>query len=263
MILLLLLASPADAARIKVIGELTHEATLAPGQLAEGRFEIRNNGDTPQEVRIYQQDYRFQADGSNDFLEPGTLDRSNAGWVAWTPHQLVLQPGETAPVAWEMRLPADAEQDGTFWSTLMVEPVLPAPEENQGAVVVNTLFRYAIQMVTQVGEAEAALAFAAPHLLDQDGAARLRVDLENTGGRSLVPNVWVDVFREDGERMGRFDAGALRLYPGTSGRFVFDLQGLPPGRYSALVVADNGDAAVFGAQYTLELGGTRTASATP
>jgi len=44
----------------------------------------------------------------------------------------------------------------------------------------------------------------------------------------------------------------MRIYPGTSVRHKIDLSSLPGGKYMALVVADNGDEYIFGAQYTLE-----------
>ena len=50
----------------------------------------------------------------------------------------------------------------------------------------------------------------------------------------------------------RFETDRKRLYPGTSVRYSVDLTEVASGSYQALVVVDNGDEHVFGAQYGLE-----------
>jgi hypothetical protein len=53
--------------------------------------------------------------------------------------------------------------------------------------------------------------------------------------------------------VGRFEAGAERIFPGSSVRSQFQLGALAAGTYQALVIADAGDVGVFGARYTLEV----------
>ena len=60
---------------ILVVGEMTREAKAGPGDKAEGKLILRNQGDKPQDVKIYQTDYHFTAAGNNTYGEPGKLPR--------------------------------------------------------------------------------------------------------------------------------------------------------------------------------------------
>lgn len=119
---------------------------------------------------------------------------------------------------------------------------------------IRQVVRYAIQLVTHMGETGSReIRFADRALvLGEDGTRRLHVDVENTGERSLRPYLWVELHDSTGGRLGRFESDRKRLYPGTSVRYMIDLSGAPSGSYQALVVVDNGDEHVFGAEYGLE-----------
>lgn len=82
--LLLVLAvwlRPASA-NIDVDGDMIVVRSAAPGETYEGDIVIRNNGDEPEEIKVYQTDYSFQCNGSNSYGEPGKLPRSNAVWIS-------------------------------------------------------------------------------------------------------------------------------------------------------------------------------------
>jgi len=68
----------------------------------------------------------------------------------------------------------------------------------------------------------------------------------------MHPSVHVDLFDEQGTQKGKFEGTQYRLYPGTSVRERILFDGVPGGTYTALVVIDDGDDDVFGAQYRLE-----------
>lgn len=248
------------AAEVSVIGGLTREVTLDPGGRTEGRIILRNAGDEPQEVKVYQTDYRFWADGRNEYGEPGGVPRSNARWITHSPQQLTIPPRATESVYYTIQAPAQEGLCGTYWSMLMVEPIAaetlepPQPEEDRVTIGIRTVMRYAIQMVTHIGDTGVReLKFADKQLIVEGEKRALRLDLENTGERWLVPRVWVELYDEQGTSLGRFEGGQFRIYPGCSVRYQIDLSEVPPGKYRALIVADNGDEYVFGAQYDLEL----------
>ena len=87
----------------------------------------------------------------------------------------------------------------------------------------------------------------------KDGKRQLLVDVENTGERWLRGTLWVELYAKEGALVGRFDAGRLRMYPGTSVRYTVDLAGVLAGSYKALIVIDCGDDDVFGANVNLVL----------
>ena len=253
-------AQTALAAPVSVVGGLTREATLQPGAKTEGRIVLRNSTDQPQEVKVYQTDYLFWADGRNQYGEPGSTPRSNARWIVHTPQQLTVPPRATESVYYTIQVPAQEDLRGTYWSMLMVEPISaetlepPKPEEGKVTIGIRSVMRYAIQIVTHIGDTGTRdLKFADKQLLVEEGKPTLRLDLENTGERWLRPLIWAELYDQQGLSLGRFEGGRFRIYPGCSVRYHIDLSEVPAGKYRALIVADNGDEYVFGAQYDLDL----------
>jgi hypothetical protein len=260
-IIVLLCASLLPAAGdVCLVGGLAREVTLEPGGKSEGRIILQNRAEEPQDIKVYQTDYLFYADGRNVYGEPGSVPRSNSSWITFSPSQFVIPPKETRSVYYTIQVPPTKDLAGTFWSMLMIEPQSAAapqtqsPEETKAEVSVRTVLRYGIQVVTDIGEMGTREMRFADRRLVVDGEKRtLELDIENTGERWLRPMVWAELYDEHGVSIGRFDGGRLRLYPGCSARFAIDLSQVPPGPYQALVVADNGDENVFGAQYKLEI----------
>ncbi|TNE86461.1 MAG: hypothetical protein EP330_22245 [Deltaproteobacteria bacterium] len=256
--LLLLLGSPALASDILVLGSLVHEARLAPGQQASGTFEVRNDGEEQASVLLYQRDYVFQADGSNQFPEPGAHPRSNASHVRFEPEQLTIPAGGTAEVRWTLATPAGESRTGSLWSVLMVEPMAeqfqPESAGNERNLAITTVYRTGVQLVTHLGNArDPKLEFTAGSLDQEAGAALLSVDVSNTGDAGLAPQVYAELYDAEGNRVGRYTAGERRIYPGCSARFHIDLAAVPSGTYVAWVIADDGQDHVFGSQLPLAL----------
>jgi len=239
---------------------MTVNKTLPPGGQTSGNIDIANNGKEAETVRIYQTDYMFSADGKNNFGPPGSVPRSNAKWIKFTPTQVTVAPGEKASIFYEIAVPEISDLRGTYWSVIMVEPVPkaalepPSAKKDKVAIGVQAVFRHAVQMITHIGDTgERALKFASKRLENRDGKVFLVLDVENTGERWLVPALYVDLADQSGRSLGRFEGGKLRIFPGCSVRYFVDLGALKPGGYNALVIADCGEEKLFGARYTLEV----------
>jgi hypothetical protein len=69
----------------------------------------------------------------------------------------------------------------------------------------------------------------------------------------LRPFLTLELYDEQGLAAGTFEGGRWRIYPGTSVRYAVDLSKVDKGKYSALILVDNKDENVFGAQYSLEI----------
>lgn len=249
----LLVTSPL-AAQISVVSSTLEERAAAPGEQYTGTIRVRNAGAEPRQARVSAADYRFHADGRTFFEQPGTVARSNAAWVRFTPAQLTLAPGEEATVAYTVSVPADAGLRGTYWSVLMVEAVDDVPAAvRAGRVGIAPSIRYAVQLATHVGQAERRIALEGAHLATEGGARALQVDVVNTGGHADRLELRVDLFDAEGAPAGRLTSTRGLVYPGTSIRQRFDLASLPAGTYRALLVVDTGTDDVFGAEYTLRL----------
>jgi hypothetical protein len=259
--LTLLLVATFAGAEIMVSGALTYEHEVAPGKTYEGSITILNPDREVREVKVYQTDYLFYADGATYYGDPGTMPRSNTRWITFTPKQFALPGGEQITVRYTIQVPNDAQLAGTYWSILMVEPVSPdSPEsgsqaaKDQVTLGVRQVLRYAVQVVTHVGQTGSRkLKFAKVQLASTEGRRQLLVDAENTGERWLRGPLWVELYDQGGAMVGRYEAIRLRIYPGTSVRYTIDLAGVLAGTYKALIVIDCGGDDVFGANLSLVL----------
>ncbi len=257
--LTLLLCVPLESeAGITVIGGLSRESNAQPGEEYQGTIVLGNNGTTPEEVKIFQTDYLFFADGSNRYDKPGTVPRSNAGWITFSPARMTILPKERAFVDYTVKVPAATDLTGTYWSMMIVEPIPknhPESPSEEGKIKmgITQVIRYGIQLLTHIGDTGTRkIKISDKSLIEENGKRILQIDIENIGERWLMPSVWAELYNEKGRQMGRFEGTLSRIYPGTSVRQRIDLTGIPTGQYKTLVVVDNGDEYVFGAQYQLD-----------
>jgi hypothetical protein len=264
-----------SSAGISIMGELAQEKALESGEKYEGTINLKNTGQTVCQVNVYQTDYLFYADGTNVYGEAGAAPRSNASWLSVRPSRLTMLPNEIACVYYTVQVPEpkqlalvndpmdvteSPELMGTYWSMVMIEPV---PEmgaesiENETGKIkmgIQTRIRYGIQIITNIGDTGSRkIEFQNKNLLSRDGKTILQMDMANIGQRWLYPVVWAELFDQEGKNLGRFESNRERIYPGCSVRHTIELTDIPPGKYQALIVADNGDEYVFGAKYNFEI----------
>lgn len=253
-----LIASTVKAG-LSIIGGLSHQKTAKLGEIYKGSILIKNNSAEPGEAKVYQTDYTFCFDGSNNYGPPGKLERSNANWLAFNPHRLIIPPGEVLTVNYTVKVPDNPNLVGTYWSMLMVEdipktsPESSQPEKGKTKIGITQVMRYGVQMITNIGDTgERNLKFLQTKLLKEAEKRILQVDIENIGQSLLKSSLWAELYDESGRYIGRFDGGRKHLYPGTSVRYKVDLTDTPEGTYKALVVADCGGDDIFGANYNFK-----------
>ncbi len=241
-------------AQVIVIGELTQEKNVSPGDSYNGTVMLQNVGTDSGEVKVYLQDYLFSFNGTSQYLKQGTVQRSNNAWISFSPKQVSVPPKERSIVNYTVNVPRVDTLRGTYWSMLIVEPVSeigPAPEKG---IAVHTVIRYGIQIITNIGDTGSRkLKFLHTKLLKEKGKRFLQVDIENDGERILRPKLLTELYDGSGNKIGTYEAEAHRIYPGTSIRQRVDLSEVPVGTYKALVIADCGGDDLFGAQYTLKI----------
>lgn len=248
-----------SVAGVSVTSGLTYEKEADPGGTYKGTVQLRNNGESPQEVKIYQTDYLFFCDGRNIYGEPGKDPRSNADWITFSPRRLTISPRGTAQVNYTVEVPDNKTLTGTYWSMIMIEgissssPEAVRQEKDKVTFGISQVIRYGLQMRTQIGDTGTRkLKFLKTRLLKEDKRRILQLDIENIGERLLRPALWAELYDEKGKSVGKFEGGKLGVYPATSVRFRIDLSQVPKGKYKALVVADCGGDDLFGATYTLK-----------
>lgn len=241
-------------AQIAVQGKLTHEFVVEPGRSYAGEIVIINTTDSLTGVESTQSDYLFFADGSNVYGDPGSMPRSNAGWISFYASP-IIEPGETVSIPFTIKVPNDPSLVGTYWSMILITPQLPPAETPEEGVGIQQRMGYGIQIVTHIGDTgERKISISEVKLLREEEGPVLQLDVENTGERWVRPEVWAELYGDEaGTAAGRFESSQLRIYPGCSVRYRFVLSEISSGHYKALVVFDNGDEYVWGAQYDLEL----------
>jgi hypothetical protein len=249
-----------SSAAIIVTGSLTHEYEVAPGASYEGSIDVLNQGNDPQEVKAYQTDYSFSADGKVLYGDGGSLPRSNARWITMSPRQFTIPPNETVTIRFTVQVPSDAAMKGTYWSVVMVEPVPPGSAESSASgpknigMGISQVLRYAVQIVTHIGASGTRLLkFSQIQLAAESEKRVLLVDVQNTGERWLRGTLWVDLYDSAGKHLAKLDGGRQRIFPGTSVRFSVDLVGVKQSTYKALIVVDCGGDDVFGTNVNLVL----------
>ncbi|MGE5558832.1 MAG: hypothetical protein ACM3WV_09495 [Bacillota bacterium] len=248
-------------ANISVAGSLSHEKTAQPGTIYEGVIELNNPDKVSSEVKIYATDYLFYADGRNIYGLPGTNPLSNAEWITLSEQRATVPPQNKVPVHYTVKVPQDQNLKGTYWSMVMIEPVKKAgisgttPKKNRTTLGVSVQIRYGVQLITNIGNTGARKIKFSNMKLFGDGKDKIfRFDVENIGERGLSPSVTVQLYSAEGKSLGRYNGKTLRIFPGCSVRQEIILGNMPKGNYKALVIADNGDEYVFGAQYDLKVG---------
>jgi hypothetical protein len=258
----LFLASLATAARaqITVVGGGVEEHAAHPGETYSGTLRLRNDGRETEEAKLYLTDYTFSADGTTRYAAAGSLPRSSARWVTFSPAQVRIPAGGEATVGYTVAVPAGAALSGTYWSMLMVEGIARGSAESTASanarvrVGIQPSIRYGVQIATTLdGAGTPRVAFANARAFAAAQGKVLELDLANAGDVAYRPEIRVELFDDAGRKAGSFTSRRGLLYPGTSLRQTFELGAVPAGSYQALVVADTGGDQVYGAQYRLKL----------
>jgi hypothetical protein len=244
----------ASFANIIVLNGLTHENQAEPGKSYRGTVQIQNASEKNRSVRIYQRDYWFSYTGESKHDPAGTSERSNATWISFNPELLDLGPNETAAINFEVVVPGES-LSGTYWSVIMVEGIVPPDTTGYSSgVTINTAIRYAVQIVTNIGETGTSdIQFLGMELGREKETTLLHVALENTGERMLRPELAVELFDAEGNSLGVVKAERRKTYPGTSVMITLELKGIKPGNYNGVLVADCENDHVFGTNVSFEI----------
>jgi len=255
LIAILIFSAAVSTASIVVLNGLTHENRVQPGETYRGSIQIQNTGKNNRSVRIYQRDYWFSYTGESKHDPAGTMARSNAGWISYTPELITLDSSEVTTIDFEVKVPENDTLRGTYWSVIMVEGITP-PDTSQieSGVRINTAIRYAVQIITNIGNTGTSdLQFLGLELAKQEEENVLYVAVENTGERILRPKMNLELFDESGNTVGIINSDPRKAFPGTSVMSTLTLEGIKPGNYNGVLVADCGEDRLYGTNLTLEI----------
>lgn len=243
--------------QITVMGTLTRHREAVPGEEYEGIITLKNAGKETAQAKVYLKDYTFMAEGETGYPEPGSIARSNAGWITLSSSTAVLAPGEIADIKYTLNIPSSDSLAGTYWSMIFIEGIPEKQEYEEGeepTISIRQVLRYGLQIVTDFSEgAEANLGFTNTKIIKTEEGRFFSVDLNNSGTLWLNGDIYMEVYSTEGEYVTTLDGGQFRTYPQTSLQRTFNLDGLAAGTYKALLIADAGGDNLFGGNYNLVL----------
>ncbi len=129
------------------------------------------------------------------------------------------------------------------------------PKDAKAQMGIMQTIRYGIQIATTISKTGEKKIQIVDHKIikKEDGKRILQIDVENIGEIAMRPDVYVELFNEQGTSLGKFPGVKYRIYPGTSVRQSVDISSVGRGTYKALVVVDAGGDDVFGVQYTIKI----------
>lgn len=116
--------------------------------------------------------------------------------------------------------------------------------------------RYAIQIITNIGKTgNGQLEFQQPGVVQEGDKSYFDFIMVNTGERLISPDVKMELIDVNtGMSVKVFSAPKNGMYPTTSTKWRFPLEGIATGKtYKAVIVADGSGEDVFGMEYTIIL----------
>jgi len=232
-------------ANVIVTNGLTHIHTLQEGMVESGYIGLENPTDKIQRVRIYINDYSHNCKGESLFDAPGVNNRTNSNWLKLGVTEVVIPPNTKNRVNYSVNVPDSEEFDGTYWSVIFVEVVDDLDTANlMQNFSVRTKIRYAIQIITNIGEGEGLLKFTEIDYQKETNQVRLHVT--NEGSRLQKPEIKIQVYDNNDDLVTEVEARAQKIYPGYCKQYVVPLE-LEKGKvYKGVVIADSGGEDVFG-----------------
>ncbi|MGQ9601088.1 MAG: fimbrial biogenesis chaperone [Candidatus Bipolaricaulia bacterium] len=256
-LLVLLVALLAWSASASIgVGPLTLIIDAGPGGSGSGYFKVINNGQNPEEVTISLSDWTLGPDGGIQFAEPGTVDRSLANWISYSPATFRLEPGQLQRVDFTITVPS--EKGGDHWALFFVEGSEVTPvAETTGALTttVGVKVRYGIKVFQRDPAATRIGRITGLELLSLE-PLKLELSFANAGDGVLFRVTGQMEIRDaTGTTVRTLEIEEFTVLPGGARELVLEDKGerLPPGDYIALAIIDFGGDYLVGQQLQFKI----------
>lgn len=236
---------------VQLLGDLTYEYQVSQGQVINGQLQIYNPDATQATIQVVKKDADTRKQNRHH-------SRSNLRWMTLSQEMLTIAPRSTVNVSYRIQIPRGVAQ-GTHWSKLFIEPVSQNQtnrinEAGTYTVGIKQKVRYSVNIMTHVGEGRAQLTFQSPKIMKKQSQRFFQFDIHNQGSQHSLPEVSIDIFTQQGQRVRSIHGNQRGLFPGYSKTFEISLQGIHPGQYKALLVAtDQKTGRTFGTDINLTI----------
>ncbi|WP_185288449.1 WxL protein host-binding domain-containing protein [Chryseobacterium lactis] len=244
-------------AGIVVLNGLTHSYKIENGKVYKGKIAIENTSSTPQNVKLFLQDFTYHADGTFNYTELHTNNRTNGNWIKLNTNLVTLKGKEKTEVFYEITVPNQALDPGSYWSVIIVEPVDDIkPSDNKPGVNITSVVRYAVQVITDIEteKAKPDLKFENVKVEKEEGKQTVKIAIANNGNLYCRPTASIELYhRKTGKKIGTFSSLTMGLLPTTSKTFPIEISKVPPDQYTATIMATDEEENAFAINVELEV----------
>ncbi|MFN3784068.1 MAG: hypothetical protein ACK4R6_09120 [Spirosomataceae bacterium] len=253
-LLFFLLISTLEMARVTIINGLTHIHSLKPGSTTKGQLILRNDSKKEARVVVYKQDLSSICDKQIEYLEEGSQPRSLSKMLRTVVDEKVLVPQEEFVLPYLIDTPPNQLENGSYWSVLMVEVVDPVREEQANGLIVNSLVRYAVQIIGHLGTYQSPiLEILKIDAKDLDKSVKtLQVQVKNTQLYMATSKAILELYDTTGKKIKTVKSLDKKIYPNSCTQFELQFTDIPKGKYACILLVDNGRD-MFGSNVTIDV----------
>jgi|GEM_PF-1077614 hypothetical protein len=240
-------------ARIVVTNGLSHVHDLNVRAADRGSIKMKNLGSKAERVKIYLSDLGMDCVDGTKFLSPASTSRSSAEWLTLSSIEETLEPNESIEVQYQINKPEGLESEGSFWSFIMVENV-PELDTNivEGSVKVNTNFRYAIQIIAELGGGNGDMEFDSVYYNSEDGGVVLH--MLNPSSHILWVQFELELFGSGEKSIQHIDESPTKIYPGLCRKVILPIDpATASGSYEGVIIAKSRNFGRFGYRLKIEI----------
>lgn len=244
-------------ANIVILNGLSHSYKVENGQVYKGKISIENTSSQLQNVKLFLQDFKYQSDGTIEYNVPNTNPKSNTNWIKLNTNLISLKAKQKTEILYEITVPQQVADIGSYWSVIIVEPVenIRPSNEKQG-VNITSIVRYAVQIITDVDSEKAKpnLKFEGLKIEKEAKLQILKIAVANEGNLYCKPSVTVEIYnRKNGDKIATLSSLPMGLLPQTSKSFFIDIGKIPADKYNAVLIATDEDENAFALNVELEI----------
>lgn len=237
--------------------------TVAPGEEYDGKFQVKNDGETEVNLQIILKSFSLTETGAFLLEDIGGIEEhALAEYVNYTPDELSLQPGDSGQVSYHINLPEGVQ--GLHWAAFVIRPqettqqTIGTQSEEGFLFKVNLEIQYVFQLIqypvsppTPEGRV---LTIQVNGEKGGDGEKSLTVSttFENTSQTVLRCQAYVEVRDSRGDQILRYDLPENQLVLPEAKRIfshTFQNVDMGPGEYLILAVIDYGGDHLVAGQY--------------
>lgn len=242
------LGSPGD-----VIAQFSVSPVILPishsSEASEATVLVRNNGDSPLQLRVFVADFDQRLDGSHETFPAGSHEHSCADRLEVVPDGVSVAAGLTQPVT--VRLRPGSDPEATCWSLVFVEK--PPPEGTGPRAGLRIGVKVYGLSETAAEGAKIVDASVTPGGGTEPGR-RLEFRVRNPDRWPILARGSVQLRDFEGEVHGSMPVESFSVLPEHDRTVAVPLDSeLPPGRYLAIPVLEYGREGLVGAQVAFRI----------